>query len=123
MVIKRQFKRAKIPLLVSIQKGNNDLFIAMLTDLSVGGARFTSGASLSPEARLAVILKLPWRDSPLFLNAKVTRSRKIKGSTSFEVACQFLTLNPGEAEEIARVIYIFEGEERLHRLLESSGYE
>lgn len=119
-MVVREFKRIKIPLLVSIQKGEqNDSSIASLTDLGAGGVRFTSDASLSAGTNVTVILKLPWRDLPLSLRGKAIRSLNIKGSNSFEIACQFLTLNPGEAEEITKVMNIFEREHRLHQLLDS----
>ena len=124
MGIKRQFQRAKIPLLVSIQRPtSSDLSIATLTDLSPGGTRFTSDIALSPGANVVIILKLPWLDLPLTLDGKVVRSLKIKESTAFEVACEFSGLSFGATQEIAKIIHIFERERRLHRLLESEGDE
>jgi len=65
---------------------------SILTDLSVGGVRFTTDEQISLGESLTVQIKIPWDDSTLNLATQIKRCEPIPNSKSFQVGGEFVDL-------------------------------
>lgn len=101
----RRYKRVKIPLLVRyFIENEGEGRLSNLNDLAAGGIRFTVEEPLTQGKRIRLKVKLPWRDNPLDVYGKVKRCVKIKNSSSYRVAAQFVGMRREDMAELESFI-------------------
>ena len=112
----RKFQRVRMPLLIRYQiRGENGGKVTNLNDLAAGGVRFSTEDPIPVGARLRLKVKLPWREQSLDVMGKVTRCIKVKGTSIFRVAAQFVGMKKEEVAEVESFVDAIVSERRRRK--------